>query len=435
MKKILIITYYWPPSGGSGVQRWLKFVKYLTQMNYHCIIYTPENPEMPTIDNSHLSDIPKKNITVLKTKIIEPYTLYKKFTGKSSNEKITVSFLNEKNSKPSLSEKISKWIRGNIFIPDAKMLWIKPSVRYLTNYLNSNKVDAIISTGPPHSLHLIAYHLKKKFPNIQWIADFRDPWTNIDFLIELHLSKFAQKKHQSLENKVIQTADKIITVSYTLTSELQQKCPQHPEKFFTITNGFDPDDFSEISIQSNPQQFTLCYTGLLPANRNPKLLWKAIAELSQENKLPQNFKIQLIGKADASIWDSIKTNNIEQYIENIGYLPHSETLKISSQSNALLLIINEAPNSKGILTGKLFEYLALQKPILTIGPKDGDAAKIIYETQSGIVAEPHDLSDIKNALLNLFQTPTFHFQNSNYLKFSRKQLTQELIKCIESISH
>jgi hypothetical protein len=191
MKRLLIITYYWPPAGGSGVQRWLKFVKYLSKNNFYCTVYTPENPEMPVIDNSLLKDIPSQNLQVIKTKIFEPYTAYKTLTGKSSKEKITVSFLKEHSSKTSFTEKLSKWIRGNCFIPDAKMFWIKPSARFLSNYLKHHQVDAIISTGPPHSMHLIALHLKNKFPNISWIADFRDPWTNIDFLNET--STFREK--------------------------------------------------------------------------------------------------------------------------------------------------------------------------------------------------------------------------------------------------
>ncbi|MCX7729393.1 MAG: glycosyl transferase family 1, partial [Bacteroidia bacterium] len=379
MKRILIITYYWPPSGGSGVQRWLKFVKYLTQKNYYCIIYTPENPEVPVIDESLLKDIPTQNFEVIKTKIIEPYSLYKIFTGKSSKEKITVSFLNEKKRKFSFAEKISQWIRGNCFIPDARMFWIKPSFNYLSHYIKQNSIDCIISTGPPHSMHLIALKLKEKFPRLKWIADFRDPWTNIDFLNELPLTNWSKKKHQQLEKKVVQAADAVISVSPTLTKELSALDNTHPHKFFTITNGFDEDDFKNIlqtplSIPEN--QFTLTYAGLIPPNRNPELLWAAIKELSDEKTLPGTFKLNIIGKVDAVVKESISQYQIGNFIQYTDYLPHAKVLEQEAQSSALLLLINNAPNSKGILTGKLFEYLALQKPILAIGPTDGDAAHI-----------------------------------------------------------
>ncbi|MBE9481851.1 MAG: glycosyl transferase family 1, partial [Bacteroidetes bacterium] len=175
MKKVLIITYYWPPSGGAGVQRWLKFVKYLREFGWEPIVYTPENPEAPDIDNSLEKDIPD-NLTVIKRKIWEPYTAYKKFIGQEKEQKINAGFLSE-NKKPKLSENISVWIRGNFFIPDARKFWIKPSVKFLTNYLKNNPVDAMISSGPPHSMHMIALGLKQRL-GIPWLADFRDPWTN-----------------------------------------------------------------------------------------------------------------------------------------------------------------------------------------------------------------------------------------------------------------
>ena len=200
MKKVLILTYYWPPSGGAGVQRWLKFVKYLQEFGWEPIVYTAENGEMPVIDNSLQKDIPE-NITILKTKIWEPYSFYKTFIGRKKDDKINASFLSE-NKKTSFTEKISVWIRGNFFIPDARKYWIKPSVKYLKDYLEKNPVDVIISSGPPHSMHLIAMGLKKQFPNIKWLADFRDPWTDIDFYEELMLSKSSDAKHKQLKTKL-----------------------------------------------------------------------------------------------------------------------------------------------------------------------------------------------------------------------------------------
>lgn len=432
MKKILVITYYWPPAGGSGVQRWLKFIKYLTRKNYHCIVYTPENPEIPVIDHSLLKDIPHKNIEIIKTKIFEPYSIYKIITGKSTKENISVSFLNENKTKRSLAENISKWIRGNFFIPDARVYWVKPSFKYLSDYLSKHKTDIIISTGPPHSMHLIAMAVKRKFPDIKWIADFRDPWTNIDFLNELRLTKRALKKHHSLEKKVIQSADIVISVSPHLTRELSMLDSSNIQKFFTITNGFDLEDYFSLPMRSyNGNRYTITYAGLMPPNRNPRVLWKALQELLKENLLPQHFKIQLIGKIDAAVWEEIKNMNIEKYVEKINYLPHSDVLIKEAASDALLLIVNNAPNSKGILTGKLFEYLALQKPLLAIGPKDGDAAQIIYNTKAGLVVDYSDINEMKKALINLIKNEIFPPDKQSILKYSREYLTNELIEIIE----
>lgn len=438
MKKILIITYYWPPAGGSGVQRWLKFVKYLTRKNYYCIVYTPDNPEFPVIDNSMLKDIPQKNFEVIKTKIFEPYSIYKFFTGKSKKEKITVSFLSENQNKSSFKEKISQWIRGNLFIPDAKMCWIKPSVSYLSDYIRKNKIDVIISTGPPHSMHLIALGLKNKFPKIRWIADFRDPWTNIDFLNDLYLTKWAQNKHQQLEKKVVQSTDAVISVSPTLAYELSQLSPEQKTKFFTITNGFDEEDYYELNKLQNQStskenSIVITYAGLIPSNRNPEVLWKAIQQLSNENLLPQNFTVHLIGKVDISVWENIQKYNVERYIKKTEYLPHSEVLKLEAQADALLLIINNAPNSKGILTGKLFEYLALQKPIIAIGPTDGDAAQIIKTTNAGVVIDYNDIESMKNTLLQIIHHKISSPQIKDVMLFSRNHLTEQLIQVIESL--
>jgi hypothetical protein len=198
MKKVLVITYYWPPSGGAGVQRWLKFVKYLPSLGWEPIIYTVENGEYPVLDDSLVNDLPS-NIKVLKTKIWEPYIFYKRFTGRKKNDKINSGFLNNK-KKNKILESISVWIRGNLFIPDARKFWIKPSVNYLNNFIKDNPVDFIISSGPPHSTHLIALGIQK-LNKIPWLADFRDPWTNIDFYKDLKLSKWADSKHKKIRKR------------------------------------------------------------------------------------------------------------------------------------------------------------------------------------------------------------------------------------------
>ena len=212
MKKVLIITYYWPPSGGAGVQRWLKFVKYLRGFGWEPIVYTPENPEAPATDESLLKDIPD-NLTVLRTRIWEPYSLYKNFIGQKKGETINAGFLSEK-KKPGIAEKISVWIRGNWFIPDARKFWIKPSIIFLSQYLKNNPVHAVVSTGPPHSMHLIALGLKKQL-HLPWLADFRDPWTNIDFYDKLMLTKFSNEKHKRMELEVLKNADKVVVVSWS----------------------------------------------------------------------------------------------------------------------------------------------------------------------------------------------------------------------------
>ena len=234
MKRVLIISYYWPPSGGAGVQRWLKFSKYLRDFGWEPVIYTPENPEYPEIDESLFKDIPI-GTEVIKRPIWEPYNAYRRFTGQKKEEKIQAGFLSVK-KKNHILEIISVWIRGNLFIPDARVFWIKPSIRFLLKHLATHPVDAIVSTGPPHSMHLIGLGIRKKL-NIPWLADFRDPWTTIDFYHQLHLTRQADKKHHRLEKAVLSGADHVTIISWNCALDLNGILPR---KYDVITNGFDP---------------------------------------------------------------------------------------------------------------------------------------------------------------------------------------------------
>ena len=423
MKKVLIITYYWPPSGGSGVQRWLKFVKYLRDFGWEPIVYTPENPENPETDISLQKDIPQ-NITILKTPIWEPYSFYKKFTGKKKSQRINAGFLSE-NKKPNLLENFSIWIRGNFFIPDARKFWIKPSVKFLEKYLSKNPVDVVISTGPPHSMHIIAYHLKKKL-NIKWIADFRDPWTNIDFYNELRLSSWADKKHHNLEQKVLYNADKVIVISKTMSEDMKRL---HKRHYDVITNGFDNDDLQTTDIHLD-KKFSIAHIGTMPKTRNPEALWKVLYVLVKENyQFASDLEIKLVGRVDYTVIQMLKQYNLLNYLNKIEYLPHDKVINIQQQSQILLLLLNDTPNAKMILTGKFFEYLSAQRPILCIGPTDGDAAKILNETKSGYISDFKDEEKLKNNILELYskyKDGISLFESTGIQKYSRKNLTREL---------
>ena len=465
MKKVLIITYYWPPAGGAGVQRWLKFAKYLRDFGWEPVIYTPENSEIPETDLSLLKDIPE-NITVLKTPIWEPYNIYKLITF-SRKKKINVGFLSE-SRKPKLSQKFSVWIRSNFFIPDARYFWIKPSVRYLADYLNNNPVDAIITTGPPHSLHLIALRLLKKiksttkrsglistsennlsspinfqiskFPNLKWLADFRDPWTNIDFYKDLKLSSFADRKHHKLEYEVLKHADAVITVGNTMAEEFNSICQRH---YDVITNGYDADDIINLSHFSNVKdfqdnKFSIAHIGTMPKSRNPVALWKLLKELiDADDAFASDLEIKLVGKLDITIIDDIENNGLDSFVKRLDYLPHDEVLKVQAQSQLLLLVINNTENAKGILTGKFFEYLAAGRPVLCIGPVDGDVAEIINETNSGTTVAYSDNALLRTTILkyyNAYKSGTLCSNAVNIEKYSRKELTRSLAQILNRLS-
>jgi len=428
LKKVLIITYYWPPSGGAGVQRWLKFVKYLREFGWEPIVYTAENPEYPIIDTSFEKDIPK-GITILKQPIWEPYQLYKKLIGQKKEERVVSGFLQEKGRK-TWAQNLSLWLRGNVFIPDARRFWIKPSVKFLNNWLESNKVDAIVSTGPPHSMHLIAEGIHRK-TNLPWLADFRDPWTNIDFADDLNMTSYAKKKNARLEKLVVNSASIITVVSEVMQQEFQALTNKKVE---VITNGFDPDDFTiDNSLLIKDGKFSIVHTGSLNNRRNQPALWQAISELRTENQdFEKECVIRLIGKNDVSIKESLQQFDLLECTDFVDYLPHNEIIAQQKSASVLLLSINnygEAENGfftpKATLTGKLFEYIAASKPILMIGPIDGQAADVVRDA-GGFVFDFNAVTQIKTGLLNLFNSRNVKFDTANINQYSRKELTRKM---------
>lgn len=430
-KKVLIITYYWPPSGGGGVQRWLKFAKYLRDYNWEPVIYTVKNGEYPELDYTLEKDIPE-NLTVIKTKIWEPYLLYKKFIGQKATDKINTGFLTEK-KKPGLAERISVWLRGNLFIPDARMYWIKPSVKYLLGYIPQNYIDVVITTGPPHSLHLIGLKLKQKL-NIKWLADFRDPWTNIDYYQDLKLTPFADKKNHQMEASVINSADVITVVGKTMKDEFEVA---YKRKVEVITNGFDENDIPAGNAVLD-KKFSIAHIGSMTKTRNAESLWIALKELIEEEKgLANHLQIELIGKADISVTESLSKHDLLKYFLKKDYLPHTEVTTAQQQAQVLLLVVNRTKNQKGILTGKLFEYMLAKRPILCVGPIDGDAAEIIKDTNAGSVVHYDNKDEIKRIVKDYylkFLKNELKAESFNTEKYSRKNLTGSLSQLLNNLT-
>lgn len=428
--RVLIISYYWPPSGGAGVQRWVKFVKYLRDFGWEPVVYIPQNPEYPSLDLTFEKDIPQ-GLEVIKRPIWEPYTLYRKFTGKG-NQPINAGFISE-NAAKSWKDKLSIRLRGNLLIPDPRCFWIRPSVSFLSEYLTKNPVQALVTTGPPHSMHRIGYGLKKRFPSLPWLADFRDPWTNIDFYHELGLTRISDAIHHRMERQVVQTADAVVVVSGGMKQEFGNMKPNRLE---LIPNGFDTDDVFTEGAEPD-QLFTISHIGTMNAARNPEVVWQAIRELCDENIFfKKDVKIQLIGKTDFSVLESLKKYKLEDKTEKTDYLPHSDAIKRQQSSQVLLLIINNTPNAKGILTGKFFEYIASGRPVLGVGPSDGDAAQVLNETAAGKMVDYDDVMSAKQVLsdwYSLYQEKRLKVEASEVDKFSRKSLTGSLAKLLNEL--
>jgi glycosyltransferase involved in cell wall biosynthesis len=423
-KKLLIITYYWPPAGGPGVQRWLKFVKYLPEFNIQPIVYIPENPTYPIIDNGLQSEVSDKAI-ILKNKIFEPYGLAS-FFGKNKTKKISSGIIpNQK--KQSVLEKTLLWVRGNLFIPDARFLWVKPSVNYLKKYIQENNIDTIVTSGPPHSLHLIGLQLKKEL-NIKWFADFRDPWTTIGYHKALKLSSYANKKHKALEKLVLTSADTIIVTSKTTKTEFQSITSKPIE---VITNGYD---IEKIEKQSLDEKFTLAHIGSFLSERNPRILWQALQELVSENAdFKNDFRLKLIGATSQEVFDTISEFKLNNYVQNLGYVSHQEAVEHQRKSQVLLLIEINSQDTKSIIPGKLFEYMVSERPIIAIGPEGSDFAEIITATNTGVFFTYNEKEKLKAILLKYYQ----EYQNQNLKvhavglqQYSRKNLTQQLANLV-----
>ncbi|WP_299312066.1 glycosyltransferase family 4 protein [uncultured Aquimarina sp.] len=427
MLKVLLITYYWPPAGGPGVQRWLKFVKYFKDFGIEPIVYIPENPTYPLTDESLISEV-SDEITIIKQPIFEPYRLAELFSKKSS--KTISKGIIVKKEKQSLIQKLLLYIRGNFFIPDARKFWVKPSAKFLQKYISEANIDAIITTGPPHSVHLIGKELKKNI-DLYWIADFRDPWTTIGYHDKLKLTKGSIEKHKELEKEVLTSVDHLTVTSYT-TKEEFLKITNKP--ISVITNGYDTEKISEVKLDS---EFTISHIGSLLSGRNPEKLWQILFDLTQENdEFAKTFRLQLVGAVSEDVLLSINEAGLSDFLDNNGYVSHKKAIEIQRSSQVLLLVEIDTPETKCIIPGKLFEYMVSKRPILAIGPKDADISRLIKETNSGYFFEYSEGSEMKNVILSYFGEfleGKLKAKTEGIEKYSRRELTRKMVEVLKKV--
>lgn len=440
MKRVLIITYYWPPSGGSGVQRWVKFAKYLPKEGWQPVIYTPENPELTTIDKTLAAEIPPE-AEIVKTRIFEPYGIYRKLMGKGSSTDLKTltsagSDGNEVNpvngGKKSWKQKLSLYIRGNFFIPDPRIMWVRPSVKFLKSYLKNHPVDAIVSTGPPQSMHLIGLELSKA-TGLPWLADFRDPWTKIFYFKHLELTPRSEAKHQALEKKVVDGATRVIAVSPMVKKDFEAITSTPVE---LITNGFDEEDFRE-HFEAD-EYFNVTHTGLFASDGDPEILWKVLAGKCQKDKeFRKLLRIRLVGKTDQEIVNSIEAAGLGSNLVNLGYQSHEVAVREQRNASVLILPLRKEPEYEAVLPGKLFEYLASRRPILGIGQTDGAMARVVRNTGSGIVYNWDDEEKICQWIdfsWDEFKNNELLDNASDISMYSRHKLTKRLASLLEEIT-
>ena len=438
MKRVLVITYYWPPTGGSGVQRWVKFAKYLPSEGWQPVIYTPENPEQLAVDESLAAEVPEA-AEIVKTRIIEPYELYKKLLRRSghSKEAVEVNPVNAQNK--SAFQKAAMWVRGNLFRPDPRCLWIGPSVRFLKKYLAEHPVDMIVSTGPPQSMHMIGLRLSRE-TGLPWIADFRDPWTKIFYFKHLAMTLATERWHKKMEKKVLDEASAVVAVSPLVQQEFQAMTDTPVE---LITNGFDECDFSAErcaeAYGGKSKEFVITHTGLFAADGNPTVLWDVLSEkCNSDETFRKLLRIKLIGKTDDQIIKALKDRGLEDSLTNMGYQPHSVAVEEQRKASVLILPLRKEPEYKAVLPGKLFEYLASQRPILGIGQPDGAMAMIVNETRTGTAIDWNDRKGIEDYIGQCWERHLegrLTTEGADLSQFTRRSLTRRMAGLFDRIIH
>ncbi|MCB0770196.1 MAG: glycosyltransferase, partial [Flavobacteriales bacterium] len=392
------------------------------QYGWQPVVYTPSNPELTAEDRALAKDIAPE-VELVQRPITEPFSLYKRFTGRKQEERVQTAFLNE-GGKRGWKEDLALWIRSNLFVPDARVWWVKPSIRHLKDYLKKHPVDAIITTGPPHSMHLIGLGLKRA-TDIPWIADFRDPWTDIDYYGQLTLTRWADRKHHRLEKEVLQVADKVVTVSWSWAQDLAALGGREVE---VITNGYDPADVPSPPVAVD-EAWSLVHIGSMSATRDCPGLWRALAALCDSDaEFAKRFVIRFVGPVDVSILESIAAAGLGDRIEKLGRVGHDKAMHEMQRAKVLLLPINDTPNSAGILPGKVFEYLSVGRPILAVGPATGDIVKVLGDAHLRLDREPS--TNNGDLILALFHAQGTRDQ-ADTVKYSRVNLAGEMAALLE----
>ena len=433
MRKVLIITYYFPPSGGPGVQRVLKFVKYLPQFGFEPVVLTVMNGDFPAVDESLLKAVPR-GVKVVRTKIFEPYDIYRKLTGKKAGAAVDVENI-PSGRKKGLAEGIAEFIRSTFFIPDARIGWLPYAVSEAAKIIESEKIDVLYSSSPPYTTAVIAKRLKRK-TGIPWVMGLRDPWTGFISAPQRWFLPAAIDKH--MEKSSVDHADGVEVAWEGIGKDLKQKYSElDPSKIFYIPNGYDSEDYPDVAAVRN-EKFTIAYTGSLYGRRNPRTLLDAVKALRNDREIsPEKFRIVFAGRFGSEVREMFAEPELRGMIDVKEYLPHEESIKLLLQSDLLVLIVDESELSAEIVPGKVFEYIGGRKPIIAFAP-EGAAAQIIRETGSGVVVRSSDVSGAKSAILSFYREFTGKERSSGKVsslfapkeevikEFERREATKKL---------
>ncbi len=433
MKRLLFVTYYFPPSGGPGVQRSLKFVKYLPEFGWRPTVLTvrPESASWPDPDPDSVADIPEDTL-VERTGAWDPYALYARLLGRKKQEVISVGFTGEDGTTP--GRRFARWLRANLFLPDARVGWV-PFATARARALMRQKYDAVLTTGPPHSTHFAGLALRRTH-GTPWLVDFRDPWTEIDFQSELPITGLARALDAFLERRVLRNADGFAVVS----ASMQRRFAQRGYMSEVIENGFDPADFEEgtPSHTVSRDAFVVAHVGNMNRSRNPEALWKALSDPEAASDYPA-LQLRFTGHVDPAVLASASASCSGVHLDTLPYVPHRAAIDRMREAALLLLCINRVQGAEGIPTGKLYEYLASGRPVLALGPADGDAARILQETGAGRMFDFDDADGVRAFLHTHYEawragSPIQGAPADRIARYSRREQTRQLAALLSSLS-
>lgn len=431
MKKILFLSYYWPPSGGPGVQRALKFVKYFPDFNITpTVITVDENQASYPLYDKSLNKEVSSDLKVIRTSSFEPLAFYKRL---NKEKEIPYSgFVNM--DKNTFFQRISRFIRGNFFIPDARVGWVRYAYKAALKELRSQALDAIVTTSPPHSTQLIGLKLKAE-TGLPWIVDLRDPWTDIFFYKDFYHLPYAKRLDKRYEREVLEKADHIVVTSQaTKDLYLTKSSEIKADKISVIPNGFDEFDF-EKKVSFSKNEFLITYSGTIADQYQIDTLLKALANVHKKHaSIP--IKFRFVGKVSDGIRAKLSQNGLENNCEFIGYVSHAESINYLLKSSILLIVIPKIKNNEGIVPGKIFEYLASRKPIICIGPENCNVSEYIAECGAGKTFDyenPNVEDYLEELLLQWKENPNLNFSNNEYKKYSRKELSSQFSEIIKGL--
>ena len=427
MKRVLVIAYYWPPSGGSGVQRWVKFCKYLPAEGWQPVVFAPEGADYPSLDPSLEAEVPPE-AEVMRGSIREPYAAYRKLTGAKSTQVTEIS-----SGKKTWKQKLSLWIRANVFVPDPRVGWVKPSVKTLQAYLKEHPVDVMVTTGPPQSVHLIGQRLHRA-TGIPWIADFRDPWTRMYYLKYLPMTARTWRRLKAQEHSVLDACSTVLACTPLMQEEFQA---QTATPVACITNGYDEEDFAGPAPEADGF-FNLTHTGLFAADGNPLTLWKVLGEMAAcEPAFQEKFRLRLAGKVDREVLEALAENGLRDNVVALGSCDHATAVQEQRAATVLLLPLRNDPQYRPILPGKLFEYLAARRPVLGIGQPDGAMARVLTDTRAGVTVDWNDEAALRTFLADKwrqFRDGGVPATTGAIEAYTRRATTEKLAQLLDNVS-